>query len=583
MKHINSMIQASKIEGKRLLFWLLAFLLVSLTIGYRQIGLNVLAEETTPPEVGVISGRLWVDGNGKKSTDWNGLFDDGEKPLSDYPVFLYQAVDKTTAIAQTKTFKDGSYRFENLAIGEYYVGLKSDKIDGTEYLLPMAKTKDCAFAVNENFTQSFTEVITINGNEAIENVNAGLRLPMGFVPLASVGSYETKIGDVNGPTIYHGTSLQSAFAVCTTPGTTYYIITGNSDDAMGDTVVMDAPGVEIILTTFRGLHLTITQNQADKRHIIVKNGSLIIKSVILHGLRNGGGIEVDGQTPNTSLMITDDAIIAFCKTSKNGGAIYIKNATLSIIDAYIQYNESAGDGGGIYLDEGVTANFDYVDFYYNLAGNNGAGLYVNKNSTARITNITKFEYNEAKLNGGGIYTQDDTNYSNIQVDASVEFNNNEAQAGIYWVKNRENITTVDLANYYNSVYVSAPLGHPLNNWDINAGTHKGSVVIGGKKEVVGNPAVNIDFNFRLIQVKMVNGKVQTYGNGAIELFTSRKGSGFFSFEAIENLTPDIYYFIMEEVDDGETYWTYDPHKYLVTVTVVDTPSLSAEIAFSPLS
>ncbi|MCL2549472.1 MAG: hypothetical protein FWE78_00780, partial [Methanimicrococcus sp.] len=133
---------------------------------------------------GTISGLLWVDGNGMLPTDWNGLYDSGESPLSGYPVYLYSANDLTTNIAQTQTSRDGTYIFTGLESGSYIVGLTSVFSGETDYLLPMSVTNDNKFAIDwrSNPIMAFTAPLTVTANGSVQNINGGMRLPMGFVP-----------------------------------------------------------------------------------------------------------------------------------------------------------------------------------------------------------------------------------------------------------------------------------------------------------------------------------------------------------------------------------------------------------------
>ena len=136
---------------------------------------------------GCISGFLWVDGNGSLPTDWNGLYDSGERPLAGYTVSLYAAGDRATPVATTRTDKEGAYLFEGIAPGNYVIGLASDTVSGTEYLLPMAVTAQNKFAVDWNTDplMAFSSAIELGAGMAAVDINAGMRLPMGIVPIAA--------------------------------------------------------------------------------------------------------------------------------------------------------------------------------------------------------------------------------------------------------------------------------------------------------------------------------------------------------------------------------------------------------------
>jgi len=145
------------------------------------INLEGTKGEVLPPS-GTISGFLWIDGNGSLPTDWNGLHDDGEQPLAGYLVSLFAADDRTAATAQTQTGEDGTYIFESLPTGDYVVGLAPDTVNGKEYLLPMKVTAESVFSIDWslNPAMSFSATIAITEDTAVENINAGMRLPMGI-------------------------------------------------------------------------------------------------------------------------------------------------------------------------------------------------------------------------------------------------------------------------------------------------------------------------------------------------------------------------------------------------------------------
>ncbi|MCL2149526.1 MAG: hypothetical protein FWH51_01160, partial [Dehalococcoidia bacterium] len=133
-----------------------------------------------------ISGFLWVDGNGSLSTDWDGLYNGSELPLSGYPVYLYAADDLSTALGETYSGADGTYLFGNIEPGEYALGLKSATVAGYEYLLPMALTSDNKFAIDwaSDPLMAYTDILTLADDEAVSGINAGMRLPMGIVRAA---------------------------------------------------------------------------------------------------------------------------------------------------------------------------------------------------------------------------------------------------------------------------------------------------------------------------------------------------------------------------------------------------------------
>jgi hypothetical protein len=134
-----------------------------------------------------ISGFLWVDGSGMLKTDWNGLYDEGEWPLAGYDVYLYEAGNLAAEIAVAQTDCYGVYVFGGLEPGDYVVGLTSATVGGIEYLLPMMMTAECKFAIDMgSWAASYTATIHLEEEQAAEHINAGMRLPMGIMPLVSI-------------------------------------------------------------------------------------------------------------------------------------------------------------------------------------------------------------------------------------------------------------------------------------------------------------------------------------------------------------------------------------------------------------
>ena len=133
-----------------------------------------------------ISGFLWVDGNGSLSTDWDGLYNGEEQPLAGYTVYLYAAEDLKQAIFETQTAADGTYAFMELMPGDYILGLESQIISGIEYLLPLKITAENKFAANweSEPLMAYTQTIKLAGGQVVENINAGMRLPIMVMALA---------------------------------------------------------------------------------------------------------------------------------------------------------------------------------------------------------------------------------------------------------------------------------------------------------------------------------------------------------------------------------------------------------------
>ena len=182
-------------KSKRILCLILALVLLLFTLNIINTISDTFAQETeeetaketieeltgeTNENNGSISGFLWVDGNGSLKTDWDGLYNGSEYPLVGYTVSLYAADNLTTPIARTPTDLNGLYIFEELVPGNYAVGLTSDTVYGTEYLLPTRVTGESVFTVNRNSVPvtAYSETINIIDGKTVKNINAGMRLPM---------------------------------------------------------------------------------------------------------------------------------------------------------------------------------------------------------------------------------------------------------------------------------------------------------------------------------------------------------------------------------------------------------------------
>ena len=154
--------------------------------GYIATATSLVAEENTPVS-NSISGFFWADGNGDLETDWDGLHNGDEQPLPDYPVKIYNAEDLSTAIAITWTDIDGKYIFENLEPGSYVLGITGESAGGFDFLPPVFITSENKFAIDWSIPgiPAYTEVIGLEDGQAVQDINAGLRLPMGVAVYAA--------------------------------------------------------------------------------------------------------------------------------------------------------------------------------------------------------------------------------------------------------------------------------------------------------------------------------------------------------------------------------------------------------------
>lgn len=133
---------------------------------------------------GSISGVLWLDLND------DGFRDADEKALFDHPVYLYQASDVTRAIQVVKTGMGGEYTFTDLGLGIYVVGIKPNELGIDRYLLPLPRVgtgNDNKFKVTPDWLCAITEPLEVTEGAAVTSIDAGLRNPMGIMPLGGGG------------------------------------------------------------------------------------------------------------------------------------------------------------------------------------------------------------------------------------------------------------------------------------------------------------------------------------------------------------------------------------------------------------
>jgi hypothetical protein len=160
----------------------------------RPVAVVTVAPTDELSPVNRINGKLWLDENG------DGVMDDGENAIAGYPVSLYTADDNRTAIRDTKTMSDGTYQFDNVEPGSYVVGIASETIEETEYLLPTAGiTGDNQFKlvqIDEEITAAYSETVVImeGVDTAAENINAGLHRGANLSPFASEAFINLPLG-----------------------------------------------------------------------------------------------------------------------------------------------------------------------------------------------------------------------------------------------------------------------------------------------------------------------------------------------------------------------------------------------------
>lgn len=398
-----------------------------------------------------IGGVIWYDENG------DGVKDAGESGVAGYTVGLYDAADLNTVLDTTTTAAGGGYRFSNLQPGNYRVGITAQKLENTEYLLPI---KDIQPGADNQFDIDFSREpfcaysaeIMVGNDTAVENIHAALRGTPNRAPLSVTNGYAvTK--DSGGSVVGSFNTLADAVAACP-PAEACTITLSANDPDMGSTPVEIANGQVITLTSASATRVTITQKTSPPfggdriRHIRITNGALTLKNIVLDGSTsgtaasaNGGGIEVLGSS--ASLQVGQDAVIQHCygarasTTAFSGGAIFADNATVKLSANATLTGNKAVRGGAIYAQNNASVQIeDNASVTSNVTVGSpasGGGLYFD-NAALTLSGNAKVEYNESKDSSGiaGILL-DNGAIGEITGSASVSYNDagTRSSGGIY--------------------------------------------------------------------------------------------------------------------------------------------------------
>ena len=123
---------------------------------------------------------------------------------------------------------------------------------------------------------------------------------------------------------------------------------------------------------------------------------------------HGGAIKIEGQTSEMTL----DGVTVFKNKTRdailntNGGAIYVDEGKVRILNCVFKDNEAEDYGGAIFSDEGhgyiVIENSKFIN---NKADDDGGAIYIDRGNL-KIKD-TVFEGNVADDDGGGIYINDE--------------------------------------------------------------------------------------------------------------------------------------------------------------------------------
>ncbi|WP_313187237.1 DUF7601 domain-containing protein [Lacrimispora sp.] len=335
---------------------------------------------------GSIGGRLWLDENA------DGVMDEDESGVEDYPVSLYMADNPHAAVQTAITGTDGTYYFENIEPGSYMVGIASEMIGETEYLLPVIGISgDNKFEIvemDEETIMAYSETIVISENTdtAAEPVNAGIRLPgkrIGIAWIWNVSNYSQL------KTYINQAGEHDIIA-----------ISGDIGFPANESITINK---SLTLRSSSGNQISFTQSNA-RRHFIIDSSSngktieLTFENIVIDGKKTGGGFEIKaGKTLELNLT---NSVIQYCNAQDGGGFLLNTGSSLTLHGGKISGNIGKRYGGGIYVNSGNLTVQD-TEITSNTAPQNGGGIYVNSgNLTVRGTKISG---NTASQNGAGIY------------------------------------------------------------------------------------------------------------------------------------------------------------------------------------
>lgn len=176
----------------------------------------------------------------------------------------------------------------------------------------------------------------------------------------------------------------------------------------------------------------------------------------------GGGIYMNGNACN--LRMTGGTIGgSAANTASTGGGVYMSGGNLSMNNGTVSNNKANSLGGGIYISDG-TITLNRAEISRNTANTHGGGIYMTASATVNITNSTIIANKALSGNGGGIYTANTIDYSNLNIDESTVFSEDQAA-----VDYQHPLDAQTLLNIYPSIKTTSHSSyeHPLNNDDIN--------------------------------------------------------------------------------------------------------------------
>jgi len=364
-----------------------------------------------------ISGMLWLDLND------DGIRDADEPGIANYPVNLYLS-DNTSVVVQTVyTDTNGRYSFTGLQPGRYVLEVKPNELGTDQYLLPLTGIEnDNKFSIdNDTWLSAITKPIEIDKDTAIKNIDAGMRDPIGFIPLseldvtdedslraavtnAQAGDVITLLNDIaltTGPL-----DIPSGKDITLTSDTGARKLIGRNGTASVNYSAIDVKGKLII----DGIVVTHSSGQPGMGIMVFDIGELVLKSGSVSGNtkpsslgfpQSAGGLFVRGRFTMNGGEVTGNY------ASGNGGGVFVHPGGGSFImnGGSIYGNSTAistgydDGGGGVYAGGSFTMNGGEI--YGNISGN-GGGILAFSNININGGRI----YDNTATYGGGLFVND---------------------------------------------------------------------------------------------------------------------------------------------------------------------------------
>ena len=284
----------------------------------------------------------------------------------------------------------------------------------------------------------------------------------------------------------------------------------------------------------------------------------------------GGGINLINSTFNSILCGYH------YNTAKKGGAIYLKNSYIYVLDNVVQFNTAKGhygSGGGIY-SENSTIRINITHFRYNLADEGGAIYSINSNldiygsliynnnanwyggaivSDSQISiQTSRLSNNIAGYKGGAIHTTYSylTDNCFLYINYSAVFNNSAEYGGAISSSNTKYVHIMRSNFYDNHASFGAVVSKMSNNEiQIASSTCKDNYAIYGPvlySAAGGNNSIRSDINNNKAEI---GGMIYTIKQPSLNKVTN--------FSSIEkNLLSEGCSSTVIQIDDNDSTFTF---------------------------